>query len=92
MMVRASRAAAREVLEDRAHRLPDRHHLGRLMRGVDFLFGGSENDTLTAVDVYAQKSPVEYDREYARQVLEAMIPQWKRDGFGFEALPAESVR
>jgi hypothetical protein len=26
------------------------------------------------------------------QVLEAMIPQWKRDGFGFEALPAESVR
>jgi len=32
------------------------------------------------------------DSAISMQVLEAMIPQWKRDGFGFEALPAESVR
>jgi 6-phosphogluconate dehydrogenase (decarboxylating) len=32
-----------------------------------------ENDTLTSVDVYAQKSAVEFDRDYARQVLEAII-------------------
>jgi hypothetical protein len=32
-----------------------------------------DSENLTSVEVFAQESPVEWDREYAREVLEAII-------------------